>query len=160
MLAVPLPITRQRNYFVCLLTVTSLSTTVWVFSLLIPYGMHLVVPAHPYFFLVVCHPNRIFPPKEPEREPQNRFSPLPMTRPYSLLPLTHNPPLLVLAGYRLVMFGPYTCSIPMYVQNLSAAHAFAGVWRLICVFCLSSLTPYGMNCFLISHSLQLASFKG
>ena len=31
---------------------------------------------------------------------------------------------------------------------------------LICAFCYSSLTPYGVNCFLISHSLQLASFQG
>ena len=35
--------------------------------------MHLVVPTHPYFFWVTCHPSRTFPPKEPEQEPQDRF---------------------------------------------------------------------------------------
>ena len=40
---------------------------------------------------------------------------------------------------------PCTCSTSVYVQSLSAAHAFAMVWRLICVFCRSSLTFYGVN---------------
>ena len=30
------------------------------------------------------------------------------------------------------------------------------VWRLVCAFCRPSLTHYGVNCFLISHSLRLA----
>ena len=132
----------------------------WVFSLPIPHGMYLVVLAHPYFFWVACHHSKTFPSKELEREPQNRLSPLPTAKPYLFFPLIHDPPLPVLAGYRLVMSGPCTCSTPMYIQNLSAAHAFAVVWRLVCVFCHSSLTLYGVNCFLISHSLQLAFFKG
>ena len=137
-----------------------LSATVWVFSLPIPHGMHLVVTNHPYFFWVICHPNRTFTPKELEQEPQNKLSPLPTTRPYHLLPLTHDPPLPVLARYRLVMSGPYACSTSVYIQNLYAAHAFVMIWRLVYAFYHSSLTPYGVNCFLISHSLQLASFKG
>ena len=137
-----------------------LSATVWVFSLPIFHGMHLIVPTHPYFFLAVCYPSRIFPPKELERQPQNRLFPLPTARPYPLLSLTHDPPLLVLAGYRLVMSRPCACNISMYVQNLSAAHAFAVVWRLVCAFYCSSLTSYDVNFFLISHSLQLASFQG
>ena len=104
-----------------------LSTTVWVFSLAIPYGMHLVVPTHPHFFLVVCHPNKTFPLKELEQEPHNRFSLLPTARPYPPLPLTHDPQLPVLARYRLVMSRPYACSTFVYVQNLFAAHAFAVV---------------------------------
>ena len=132
----------------------------WVFSLPISHGMHLVIPAHPYFFWVVCHPSRTFLPKEPERKPQNRLSPLPTTKPYPLLPLTLDPPLPVLAGYRLVMFGPCACSILEYVQNLSTAYAFAMVWRLVYALCRSSLTHYGMNYFLIFHSLQLSFFKG
>ena len=130
-----------------------LSATVWVFSLPIPYGMHLVVRVHPYFFWVVCHPSRIFSPKEPEQEPQNRLSPLPTAKPYPLLPLTYDPPLPILAGYKLVMFGPCMCSTFVYVQNLSAAHAFAVVWKLVYAFYHSPLTLYGVNCFLISHSL-------
>ena len=37
---------------------------------------------------VVCHPSRTLPPKEPQQKPQNRFSPLPTTKPY---PLTSDP---------------------------------------------------------------------
>ena len=85
---------------------------------------------------------------------------LPTARPYPLLPLTHDPPLPVLAEYRLVLSRPCACSTSVYVQNLFTTHAFVVVWRLVCAFCHSSLTPYGVNCFLISHSLQLASFKG
>ena len=137
-----------------------LSTTVWVFSLPIPHGIHLVIPTYPYFFWVVCHPNRTFLPKEPKREPQNRLSPFPTVRLYPLLPLTHDPPLPVLTGYRLVMSGLCACSTPKYIQNLSATYAFVVVWRLVCAFCRSFLTHYGVNCFLISHSLQLAFFQG
>ena len=36
--------------FVCLLAVASLPAMMWIFSLFIPHGMHLVVPTHPYFF--------------------------------------------------------------------------------------------------------------
>ena len=137
-----------------------LFSTEWVFSLPIPYGMHLVVPTHPYFFWRVCHPNRTFPPKEPEQEPLNRISPLPITRPYPFLPLTHDPLLLVLARYRLVMFRPCECSTSVYVQNLSAAHAFAVVWRIAYTSYHLSLTSYGVSYFLISHALWPAPFKG
>jgi len=80
-------LTKKAILFVCLS---------WPFYLLrcgcslsISHGMHLVVPTHPYFFWVVCHPNRTFPPKRPEQEPQNRFSPLPSAT-HALLPLTHD----------------------------------------------------------------------
>ena len=130
-----------------------LFATMWVFSFAIPHGMHLVVQTHPYLFWVVCYPCRTFPPKEPEQKPYNRFSLFPTAKPYFLLPLTHDPPLPVLAGYRLVMSRPCACSTFVYVQNLFAAHAFAVIWRLICTFCHPSLTSYGVSYFLISHSL-------
>ena len=155
------PITRQRRLFylfVCRDILTRYG--VGALSLPIPHGMHLVVPTHPYFFLAVCHPSRTFPPKKPEQEPQNRFSPLSTARPCHLLPLTHDPLLPILAKYMLVIFGPCACSTSVYVQNLSAAHAFAMVWRLICTFNCPSLTSYGVSYFLISHSLWLAPFKG
>ena len=74
--------------------------------------------------------------------------------------LTYDQPLFILAGYRLVMSGPCACSTSMYVQNLSTAHAFAVVWRLICTFCRPSLTSYGISYFLIFHSLWPAPFRG
>ena len=76
--------------------------------------------------------------------------------PSYLWPMTSPP--LILAGYRLVMFGPYVCFTSMYIQNLPAAHAFAVVWRLICTSCCPSLASYGVNHFLTSHSLKPASF--
>ena len=83
--------TRQRRLF-CLFagrdTLIYYSVGALSLSLLVPHGMHLVVPAHPCFLWVVCHLNRIFHPKEPEQEPQNRFSPLPTARP---CPLTSDP---------------------------------------------------------------------
>ena len=84
-LAVPLPITRQRRLFcslVCRDTLTCYG--VGALSLPIPYGIHLVVPTHSYFFWVICHLSRTFFPKELEQEPQNRFSPIPTARPYPL----------------------------------------------------------------------------
>ena len=63
--AAPLCQTKKAILFVCLLWFF-LPVTVCVLSLSTPHGMHLVVPAHPYFFWVACHPSRTFPPKEPE----------------------------------------------------------------------------------------------
>ena len=67
----------KENYFVCLLAMAFLPVTVCVPSLSIPYGMHLVVSTHLYFFRVACYPSRTFSPKKPEQEPQNRFFPSP-----------------------------------------------------------------------------------
>ena len=39
-----------------------------------------------------------------------------------------------------------------------AAHAFAVFWRLVCTFYRALLASYGVGCFLICHSLWLASF--
>ena len=75
-LVVPLPSAKQRRLFY-LFACRGFSTryNVCALSLSIPHGMHLVVLTHLYFFQVACHPNRIFPPKEPKQEHQNRFFP-------------------------------------------------------------------------------------
>ena len=145
------PTTRQRNYFVCLSAMAPLPTLVWVLCLFVPHGMHLVVPIYPYFFWVVCHPSRTFPPKKPEQEPQNRFFPSPhcQTMPSYLWPMTSPHPILV--RYRLVMPRPCACFTSMYVQSLLAAHTHAVIWRLICTFCQSFLASYGLGYFLISY---------
>ena len=96
--------------------------------------MHLVVPTHLSLFWVVCHPNGTSLPKEFECEPLNRLLLSPL---YQTIPsLTSNPwPITsILAGYRLVVPGPCPCSTFMYIQSLSIAHAFAMIWRLICLF--------------------------
>ena len=59
------------------------------FSLTNSYSMHQVILAHVCLFWVICHPSRTFPPKELERETQNRLPFLPIVKPHPFLPLTH-----------------------------------------------------------------------
>ena len=153
-LAVPFLPPNKKDYFVCLSAVAPLPATVWVLSLSIPHDMYLVVPTYPYFFWVVCHPNRTFPPKEPEQESQNRFFPSPycQTMPSYVWPMTSPHP--VLTRYRLVMPGPCTCFTSMYVQSLSVAHALTVIWRPVYTFYRSFLSSYGVSCFLISYFLR------
>ena len=149
----------KEDCFVCLFIVAFLSTTVWVFSLVIPHGMHLVVPTHYFFFWVVCH-LKTSPPKESEQEFQNRLSLLLTAKPYPFFTSNLWLTTLVLTRYRLVVPGLCACPTFVYVKSLSAAHAFAMVWRFIYAFYHSSLTFYDMNCFLIFHSLLVCSFQG
>ena len=150
----------KEDRFVCLHTVTFLSTTVWVFFLAIPYGMHLVVPTHHSFFWVVCHFSKTSPQKEYEREPKNRLSFLPIAKSYSILPLTHDPLLLYWLGIGWQCLGFVRAPLPVYAKSLSAAYAFAIVWRLVCAFCRLSFTSYSVNRFLIFHFLLACSFQG
>ena len=138
---------------------TFLSTTVWVFSLAIPYGMHLVVPTHHSIFWVVCHPSRTFPPKKFKQEPQNRLSLLPIARPYPLLSPTHDPPLQYWLGTSWWCLGLVRSLLPcMSKACLLLMHL---PWTGgSCAFFHSFLTSYGVNCFMILHSLSLASSKG
>ena len=103
----------KENSFVCLITVTFLSTIVWLFSLAILHGMHLVVPTHLSLFWMVCYPSRTFSLKEFEWEHQNRHFLLLTVKPYTLLPLTHNPPLLYWLGIGWwclgLMHAPFPC---------------------------------------------------
>ena len=85
----------------------------WVFSLTNSYSMHLVIPTHFCLFWVACHPSRTFPPKELEREPQNR---LPPSLHHQTIPsLTSDPwaTAPVLAGYKLVVPESCACSTPI-----------------------------------------------
>ena len=104
-------------------------------------------------------PTGYFPQKSLSRNPRIGF-PLSPSSDYALLPLTHDPPLPVLARYRLVVSRPYACSTSVYVQNLLAVHAFAVVRMLVCTFCLPSLTSYVLSCFIISHPFMACSLWG
>ena len=152
------PLPDKEGYFVCLLTMAFLPVTVCVLSLSlsIPHCMHLVVQTHPYFFWVACHPSRTFPPKEPEKEHQNRFFSLspPLDHALSYLwPMTHH--FLYWLGTSWWCLGLARAS-----PSSLTAHAFTVIWRLVCTFCRALLASYGMSCFSICHSLWLASFWG
>ena len=138
----------KEDYFVHLFAMALLPTTVWVLSLSIPHGMHLVVPTHPCFFWAVCHPNRTFPQKSLSRNPRIGF-PLSPSPDHTLLPLTHDPPPPVLVGYRLMKYGHCACLTFACVQKLPATHALAVVWRLVCISCRLSLTYNGVSYLLI-----------
>ena len=75
--AAPLYQTKKDILFVCLPWLFYPLQCVYSLSLSIPHCMHLVVPTHPYFFWMACHPNRTFPPKKPEKKHKNRFFPSP-----------------------------------------------------------------------------------
>ena len=156
-LTVLLTSTRQRRLFVCLLAIAFLPITVCVcsLSLSISHGMHLVVPTHPYFFWVACHPNRTFSPKKPEQESQNRFfsSPHRQTIPSYLWPMTYH--LLYWLGT-----GRWYLGLAHASSFSPATHAFAMIWRLVCAFYRALLASYGVGCFPICHSLWVASFGG
>ena len=150
--APPLCQTKKAILFVYLSWLFYPLQCVCSLSLSIPHGMHLVVPTHPCFFWVACHPNKTFPPKEPEQEPQNRF--FPSLHCQTMPPLTSDP-------------WPTTSYIGWWCQGLAhaspsspVAHAFAVIYRLVCTFCRAHLPSYGVGCFLICHSLWLASFWG
>ena len=77
---------NKEGYFVCLPAVLQCECSL---SLLIPHGMHLVVPTHPYFLWGICHPSKTFPPKELSRNPKIGFSLSPLPD-YAYLLLTHD----------------------------------------------------------------------
>ena len=57
-----------------------------------------------------------------------------------------------------MMSRPCACFTSMYIRNLLVAHASIMVWRFVCTSCHPSLTSYGVNHFLASHSLKPAPF--
>ena len=121
-------------------------------SLSIPHDMHLVVPTHPYFFWVVCHPSRTFFPKELEQEPQNRFFLSPHCQAMSSLTSDHDPPLPILTGYRLVVSGSCTYFTFFACCSCICRDLEIGLYILPCTFSfiwcgLFSNLPFFMTCF-------------
>ena len=140
--------------------------------------MHLVVPTYSCFFWVVSHPSRTLPSKESEQEPQNRLSLLPTAKPYPLLPLTHDPPLLYWLGTSWWCLGfaraPLLCTSKacLLLMCLSwfggpsvhfAAHSWSLMaWTIFWFPILYGLLPLGARLCLIvgfsSFSLLFCSF--
>ena len=141
--------------------------------------MHLVIPTHPCFFWVVSHPSRTLPQKEFKREPQNRFSFLPTTRPYPLLPLTHDSPLLYWLGTDWwclslarapILCMSKACLLLMCLpwSRGSSVHFTAHPWPLMVWTVFWFLIPYGLllskarPCLIVSFSffsLLFCSFR-
>ena len=149
-LAVPLPSTKQRRLFclfaccgffyplqcVCSLSLSLTACTWWFQLILASFGWYVIPTGH-------------FPQKSLSKNPIIGFFSLPTTRPCSL---THNPPLPILVGYRLVVprsrayFTFFTrCSCTCHVLEIV-------LYALPCTFgflwCgLFSDLPFLMTCF-------------
>ena len=108
--------------------------------------MHLVIPAHVYFFWMRCHPSRTFLLKELEQEPQNRLPFLPTTRPHPFIPLTRGPPPLYWLGTGRWCLS-LVCMLHFHLNPLfSGLHAFAiasaFVWFCCTVWYLLTLATW------------------
>ena len=114
-----------------------------------------MVPIHPCFFWVVSHPSRTLPPKESEQEPQNKFSLLPTTRPYPLLSLTHDPPLMYWLGTGWgclgLAFAPILCmskACPLLIRLPWSGelfmHSASHPWPLMVWIIFWFLIPYSL----------------
>ena len=132
--------------------------------------MHLTIQTHFSIFWVVCHPSKTFPPKEFKWEPQNKLPFLPTARPYSLLSLTHGPPLLYRLGTSWwclsLMCAPLPCVSKACLQLMrlswpgspsmhSAAHSWPLVaWTCFWAFILyDSLSSWVEPCLIVGFSL-------
>ena len=141
MLAVPHSIPRQKSFVLFFYSPWhSHPDKDWVFSLTNSYGMYLVIPIHISFFWVVCHPSRIFPPKELEQESHNRL--LPSSHHQTIYSLTSDPwpTAPILTEYKWVVPKSCACSTFMWVHGLPIVHVFAMargfVWSLMNILLL------------------------
>ena len=94
-------------------------------------------------------PTRPNPQKSLSKNPIIGFSPLPTARP---CPLTHDPPLLILAGYRLVVPGSCACFTFFACYLCICRDLEIGLYILPCTFGflwrgLFSNLPFFMTCF-------------
>ena len=119
----------------------SFMTCTWWFQLILPsFGWHIIPVGH-------------FLQKSLNKNSKIGFFLLPTARP---CPLTHDPPLPILAGYRLVVPGSHACFTFFAFCSCICRDLKIGVYT----FCHALLTSYSVGCFPICHSLSLASFGG
>jgi len=134
-LTVSLPLPDKEGYFVCLFAccgffyplqcVCSLSlslflmTCTWWFQLILTFfWWHVITAGH-------------FSQKSLSKNPRIGFFPLPIARP---CPLTHDPPLPILAGYRLVVPGSRACFILFTCRSCIYRVLEIGLYVLPCTF--------------------------
>ena len=104
------PSTSQRRLF-CLFACCSFSTHYNVCVLFLYSLWHAPSGSNSSLLLLggMSSQQDISPQKTLSKNPRIGFFPLPIARPCLLLPLTHDPPLPILARYRLVVPGSCVC---------------------------------------------------
>ena len=148
------PLPNKKGYFVCLLPVivcvlslslslslSFMAGTYWFQLILTSFGWHVI-------------PARHFPQKSLIKNPKIGFFPLPTTKPCPLLPLIHDPPLPILAGYKLVVPGSYACFTFFACCSCICYDLEIGLYVLPCTFGflwhrLFSNLPFFMTCFFL-----------
>ena len=115
----------------------SLMACIWWFQLILTsFGWHVI-------------PAGYFPQKSLSKNPKISFFPLPTARPYTL---THDPPFLILVGYRLVVLGSRAC-FTFYVCCSCICHGLELVLYVLLCTCgflwreLFSDLLFFMTCF-------------
>ena len=131
-LAVSLPFARQRRLFclfaccgffyplqcVCSLSLSLMACTWWFQLILTSFGWHVIPAGH-------------FPQKSLGKNPRIDFFPLPTARP---CPLTHDPPLPILVGYRLVVPRSRACFTFFICCSCICRNLEIGLYILPCTF--------------------------
>ena len=132
-----LPSARQRRLFclfaycgfffplqcVCSLSLSLLlmACTWWFQLIFASFGWHVIPAGH-------------FPQKSLSKNPRIGFFPLLTVRPCPLLPLTHDPPLLILVGYRLVVSRSCMCFTFFACCSCICRDLEIGLYFLPCTF--------------------------
>ena len=126
------PLLDKEGYFVCLLVVAFLPVTVCVLSLSLSlmactWWFQLILTFFRWHVVLARH----FPQKSLSKNPRIGFFPLSTAR---LCPLTHDPPLPILAGYRLVVLGSRAC-FTFFTHHSCICHVLEiGLYVLLCTF--------------------------
>ena len=121
--------------------------TYWFQLIFTSFGWHVIPTGH-------------FPQKSLSKNPKIGFFPFPTARPCSLLPLTHDPPLPILAGYKLVV--PRSCACFTFFVCCSCIYRDLeiGLYVLPCIFGflwrgLFSDLPFFMNYFFLGWPCRI-----
>ena len=159
------PLPNKEDYFVCLFAVAFLPVTVCVLSLSLSFSLSLMACTY-WFQLILTSfgwhviPTGHFPQKSLSKNPKIGFFPFPTARPCSLLPLTHDPPPPILAGYKLVV--PRSCACFTFFACCSCIYhdLEIGLYVLPCIFGflwrgLFSDLPFFMNYFFLGWPCRI-----
>ena len=147
------PLPDKEGYFVCLLvmafstrySVCSLSLSLSLFLITCTWWFQLILTSFRWHVISAGH----FPQKSLSKNPRIDFLPLPTARP---CPLTHDPPLSILAGYRLVMPRSRACFTFLTRYSYTCRVLEIVLYVLPCTFGflwhgLFSDLPFLMTCF-------------